>query len=301
MLAATESGKLTSSPSKRIGTQINLNCLQAYKTKPYHYLSFILGYEGEGSVLSYLRKKLWAVELVAGIDASGFGSNSMFSLFTLSIHLTDDGFLHIDEVLDAVFAYLRLLKQVGPSEQLYREIATIEENTFRFASERDAIENVEDLVINLKHYPSKYLLTGDSLFFEYDAATIQAAIDALNTRNFNIMITSTHKYDENVQYELKEQWFGTEYTERKVPDKWISLWENAKPLDGFTLPAPNPFIADDFTIFYDKENPVPKYPTKIFENDVCELWFRQDDKFLLPYAHCYFYLTTPLVLASTEK
>lgn len=274
---------------------------QTYKTKPYHYLSFLLGYEGEGSVLSYLRKKLWAVELVAGIDASGFGSNSMFCLFTISIHLTDDGFPHIDEILEAIFSYLRLLQKAGPSEQLFREIASIEENTFRFASERDAIDNVEDLVINLKHYPSKYLLTGDSLYFEYDPAAIQRAIDVLNTRKFNIMITSTHKYDENVEYELKEEWFGTEYTERNMPEKWISLWNNVQPFKEFTLPAPNPFIADDFSIFYDKNHPIPKYPTKILENDVCELWFRQDDKFKLPYAHCYFYFTTPLVLSSVDK
>lgn len=252
-------------------------------------------------MLSYLRKKLWAVELVCGIDASGFGSNTMFCLFTISIHLTDDGFPHIDEILDAVFSYLRLLKQVGPNEQLFREIASIEENTFRFANERDAIDNVEDLVINLKHYPSKHLLTGDSLYFDYDATAIQAAIDVLNTRTFNVMITSTHKYDDNVLYELKEKWFGTEYSERQMPEKWIALWNDAKPLDIFTLPAPNPFIADDFTIFYNKERPVPKYPTRILENDVCELWFRQDDKFLLPYAYCNFYFITPLVLSSVDK
>lgn len=241
------------------------------------------------------------MELVAGVDANGFGSNTMFCLFTLSIHLTDDGFQHIDEILEAVFSYLRLLKQAGPSETLFREIASIEENTFRFASERDAIDNVEDLVINLKHYPSKYLLTGDSLFFDYDPVAIQAATNALNTRTFNIMITSIHKYDDNVQYELNEKWFGTEYTERDMPEKWITLWNNAKPFEEFTLPAPNPFIADDFTIFYDKTAPVPKHPTKILENDVCELWFRQDDKFLLPNAFCNFYLMTPLVLSSVDK
>lgn len=72
--------------------------VQAYKTKPHHYLSFLLGHEGTGSLLAYLRKKLWCMDLAAGIDESGLGSNSLFSLFSISVHVTDEGFKHLDEV-----------------------------------------------------------------------------------------------------------------------------------------------------------------------------------------------------------
>lgn len=76
----------------------NKKSFQAYKCKPHHYLSFLLGHEGKGSLLAYLRKKLWSMDLAAGIDDSGLGSNSLFSLFSISIHLTDDGFAHLSEV-----------------------------------------------------------------------------------------------------------------------------------------------------------------------------------------------------------
>lgn len=264
-------------------------------------MSFLLGHEGRGSLLSYLRKKLWAVDLLAGIDESGIGQNSLFSLFAVSILLTDDGFKHLDEVVDATFSYLRLLKREGPNDRLFREVASIEETTFRFANEREAIDNVEDLVLNLKHYPPKYILTGDSLYFEYDPVAIQAAIERLNSRQFNIMITSIHQYDENVLYDQREQWFGTEYTERDLPEKWIASWNNVQPYVDFSLPEPNPYIADDFTILYDKSQVIPKHPVRIFDNDVCELWFRQDDKFLLPHAHYSFYFISPHVLSSTDK
>lgn len=244
---------------------------------------------------------MWAVDLAAGSDTSGMGSTKLFSLFNICIHITEDGFDHLDEVLDAIFSYLKLLQISGPKESIFREIQTIEANAFRFSNERDALDNVEDLVISLKQYPSKYILSGDSLFFEYNPNAIQKVIDELNTRRFNIMITSTRRYNENVKYESTEPWFGTVYTEMDMPTKWISLWKNAKPYSEFALPQPNPFIADDFTILYKDGNNVPKHPTKIMENDLCELWFRQDDKFLLPTACYNFYFMTPHARSSIDK
>lgn len=186
--------------------------LQNFRCKPDQYLSHLLGHEGKGSLLSYLRKKLWAVDLAAGTDSSGMGSTKLFSLFNICVHLTEDGFDHLDEVLQAIFSYLKLLQLTGPKESIFREIQTIEANAFRFANERDALDNVEDLVISLKQYPAKHILTGDCLFFEYDANAIQQIIDELNSRKFNIMITSTRRYNENITYEQTENWFGTMYT-----------------------------------------------------------------------------------------
>lgn len=37
-----------------------------YRVKPLHYLSWIIGHEGKGSLISYLRKKIWALSLTAG-------------------------------------------------------------------------------------------------------------------------------------------------------------------------------------------------------------------------------------------
>lgn len=252
-------------------------------------------------MLSYLRKKLWAVDLAAGTDDSSVGSNSLFSLFSITISLTDDGLKHLDKVLEAVFSYLRFLQITGPNESLFEEIQNIEANSFRFANERDALDSVEDLVISLKRYPSKYILTGDSLYFDYDPKGIQRIIDELNTRKFNIMITSTRKYDDNVVYDLVEPWFGTEYSERAMPEKWIRMWSEVKPYAEFTLPEPNPFIAQDFRILWNNDKVLPKHPQKILENDLCELWYRQDNKFLLPTACYNFYFMAPMAIASVEK
>lgn len=252
-------------------------------------------------MLSYLRKRLWAVDLAAGTDDSGMGSNKLFSLFNICVHLTEDGFDHLDDVLEAIFSYLKLLQESGPKESIFNEIQTIEENSFRFYHERDALDNVEDLVISLKQYPPRYILKGDQIFFEYDANAIKKVIDDVNQRRFNIMITSTRRYNDNVTYESTEPWFETKYTEMDMPEKWIQLWENRKLMPEFALPEENQFIANDFNILYKEGDIVPKFPTKILDNDQCELWFKQDDKFLLPNACYNFYFMTPHAMNGIDK
>lgn len=178
---------------------------------------------------------------------------------------------------------------------------TIEETSFRFSQERDPIDNVEDLVVSLKHYPSEHLLNGDSLYFEYDPVAIQNIIDAINKPQFNVMITSTHLYDDDVKYEMKEKWFGTEYCSRDVPAEWRAAWNDVKPYPEFALPEVNPYIADDFTILLKEGVKLPKSPTKLIDNEVCELWHRQDDRFLLPIARYYFYFTSPHAMNTAKK
>lgn len=267
---------------------------QHYRTKPFECIAKVLECNTNGSLSSYLVNKRWCSSL-----SSYCRTKDSLSFFSIDVTLTNEGFQHLDDVMEATFAFLKFQKKCGPNEQLFREYQTIAANIFHFAVEKE--REVTELASNLRHYSLKDVLTGDSLFFEYDAAAIERAIDALNTRTFNIIVAAQSKYDENIQFELKEQWFGTEYSEVDPPHKWSLAWENVQPYKEFSLPAPNPFIADDFTIFYDANHPVPTYPTKILENDVCELWFRQDDKFLLPEAHCNFYFTTPHAFSSTKK
>ncbi|XP_014089704.1 nardilysin [Bactrocera oleae] len=270
--------------------------IKQYKTKPDQFISHLIGYEGEGSLCAYLRKRLWALELTAGIDESGFESNSIYSSFVIGIFLTDRGFQHLDEVLAASFAFIKLFAGCGPFKDAYTELQKIEATNFRFESQRPALDNVEKLAVKMKYYPPKDILTGTELYYEYNEDHIQDVVKHLNEFRFNIMITSQHKY-EGVTYDKKEKWFSTEYTTLKMPQKWRELWEKSKPMPELFLPKPNRFISNDFRLHWEENGKpeLPSAPKKILQTDICELWFRQDDKFLLPEAYMYFYFISPLL------
>jgi len=105
--------------------------LNFYKSKPYDYVSWILGHEGKGSLISYLRKKMWAVDILCGTGENDFEHNSMYALMKLTIMLTDKGQEHLSDVLNAIFSFINLMRREGPQKRIYDEIHQIEETNFR--------------------------------------------------------------------------------------------------------------------------------------------------------------------------
>lgn len=102
-----------------------------YRVKPHQYVSWLVGHEGKGSLISYLRKRMWCLDVFSGNGESGFEHSSMYALFSLSLVLTDEGHAHLREVLDAIFSYINMLRKLGPQKRIFEEIKMIEETNFR--------------------------------------------------------------------------------------------------------------------------------------------------------------------------
>ncbi|KAH8338656.1 hypothetical protein KR059_011100, partial [Drosophila kikkawai] len=270
-----------------------------YRSKPDTFLEQLIGYEGVGSLCSYLRRRLWCMSVSAGV---GGGTNSIYSLFTISIYLTDDGFEHIDEVLGATFAWIKLLNNSSELPAHYEELQQIAKNSFRFPVELPSIDNVQNIVEDFSYLPSKDVLTGSSLYFQYNEADLQIVKQHMNAFNFNIMISSHIPY-ENHEYDQEEQWFGTQYTTIPMPSKWETLWQKPPVLKELALPKPNPFITTDFTLHWKQAGQphISRSPKSLMKNDLGELWFRQDNIFQLPEGYINLYFITPLVQQSVEN
>lgn len=71
-------------------------------------------------------------------------------------------------MIEAVFGYINLLKEIGPQERIFREIQKIEDTSFRFSDEESAVDLVEELAEAMQYYPPEDYLTGSELYFEYD-------------------------------------------------------------------------------------------------------------------------------------
>ncbi|EDW62823.2 nardilysin [Drosophila virilis] len=278
---------------------------QYYRSKPDQFLAFVLGYEGKGSLCAYLRRRLWALELVAGIDDNGFDLNSMYSLFNVCIYLTDEGFKNLDDVLAATFAYVKVLAQADAQtlRTIYDEQQGIEETGFRFQPQRPAMDNVQQLVLNCKYFPPKDVLTGKDLYYEYNEQHLADLIGHLNEFKFNLMLTA-RKYEDLV-FDKRENWFGTEYTSIPMPEKWQRLWNEVDPksMPELFLPEANRFVTQDFSVYWHKMGKplLPEAPKKLLQSEICELWFRADDKYELPEAYMYFYLISPLQRKSAKN
>ncbi|KAB7506989.1 Nardilysin [Armadillidium nasatum] len=264
--------------------------LKYYHCKPLQYISFFFGHEGHGSIISFLKKKVWAVDICAGNDESGFERNSICEFFNIRIHLTDEGFRNLRDVLRSVFQYLDMVKQGGPNKRIFQEIQQIEQIDFDYAEDKNPTENVVDLSEAMQLYPTKHILTGPNLLFQYDAYIIRQCVDQMNIRNCNIMLSSKKFENEDLQWEV-EEFFQTKFCVEDIPEEWLQEYERACLNYAMHLPFPNDFIPDNFYVhkWTNRDSNPPRFPENIVRNSNGRLWFKQDFKFNLPRAYCYMY------------
>ncbi|XP_069594014.1 nardilysin [Ranitomeya imitator] len=268
-----------------------------YKVKPLHYISWLIGHEGKGSILSLLRKKCWALALFGGNSETGFEQNTTYSVFSISITLTDAGHEHFYEVTHFVFQYLKMLQQLGPQERIFREIQKIEANEFQYQEQTDPIEYVENICENMQLFPKEDFLTGDQLLFEYNPDVIAEALRGLTPEKANLLLLSP---DNEGKCPMKEKWFGTQYNIEEIDAKWKELWASDFPVNpDLHLPAENKFIATDFTL-KTSDRPDTEYPEKIVDIKEGCLWYKKDNKFKIPKAYIRFHLISPLIQQSPE-
>lgn len=273
-----------------------------YRSKPDSFIAQLIGYEGVGSLCSYLRRRLWCMSVLAGVGGGSFETNSIYSLFNICIYLTDEGFEHLDEVLGATFAWVKLLTNSAQLQTCYEELQQIANNNFRFQVELPSMENVQNIVEDLSYLPSKDVLTGSQLYFQYDETDLQLLKEHISTFKFNIMISSHIPY-ENHEYDQEEPWFGTQYKTIPMPPKWLAMWQEPPKLAELAFPQPNPFVTTDFTLHWKEDGQpyISRAPKALVKNDLCELWFRQDNTFQLPEGYINLYFITPLVRQSVEQ
>lgn len=112
--------------------------------------------------------RVWALDIYAGNDESGFEHNSTYAIFNIRIHLTDEGFDHLREVILVIFQYIHLLQREGPVYKIFSEIQKMEQIDFDYAEERSTQNNVQDLSEAMQLYKSEHILTGGSLLYKYD-------------------------------------------------------------------------------------------------------------------------------------
>uniref|UniRef100_A0A4W6E8B0 Nardilysin convertase n=1 Tax=Lates calcarifer TaxID=8187 RepID=A0A4W6E8B0_LATCA len=249
-----------------------------YRVKPLHYISWLIGHEGTGSILSVLRRKCWALALFGGNSETGFDQNTTYSIFSISITLTDEGFQNFYQVKKShslfylPFVFLH-------SEKHWDSIQKIEANEFHYQEQIDPIEYVEDICENMQLFPKEDFLTGDQLMFEFSPEVISAALSLLTPEKANLMLLSP---EHEGQCPLKEKWFGTQYSMEDIQQEWMQRWIGHLELNNdLHLPAENRFIATDFTL-KPSDCPDAEFPVRIADSDRGCLWYKKDNKFKIP-------------------
>ncbi|KPI35377.1 putative zinc protease [Cyphellophora attinorum] len=269
-----------------------------YETQPARYISHLIGHEGPGSILAYLKDKGLANSLSAGYHTVCPGS----AFFEIEISLTPEGLEKYRDVVKIVFQYVSMMKQDPPVDWMHEEMKNMAEVDFRFRQKSPASRFTSGTSsIMQKPLPREWLLSGISKFRKFDPKAIVNAMQFLKDDNFRLMIVAQ---DFPGDWNEKERWYGTDYKVQKFPvevhdefRKALAASSSERPAD-LHLPHKNEFIPTRLDVEKVDVNEPVKTPKLLRNDDKMRLWWKKDDSFWVPKANVNILLRNGLTYAT---
>ena len=269
-----------------------------YETQPSRYISHLIGHEGPGSILSYIKGKGWANGLSAG--AGPICPDTAF--FSITIRLTEEGLKRYQEVIGVVFQYISLLKETPPQKWIMDEIKRMSEVDFKFREKSPASSFASRMSsIMQKPLPREWLLSGLDLIRSFDSKAISNALTYLRPDNFRLSIVSQ---DFPGNWDKKEKWYGTEYRIERFDPKFAAELKKAgectskERIPDLHLPHPNQFIPTNLIVDKKETDSPAKAPKLIRNDESMRTWWKKDDTFWVPKGSVSLNLRNPLTNAT---
>jgi secreted Zn-dependent insulinase-like peptidase len=264
-----------------------------YRQKPLNYLGNIIGHEGKGSLLSYLKQQGWAEGLSAGAGISYAGG----ATFNISIKLTRAGVEKVDEIVDAVFQTVNRVTEAVDQRWLFDEQQALAEQQFRYREMSSPMHYVTDLAAGMHYYPVPDLLRGPFIMRDYDRHLLQRFVSYLNPNNSMVMLNAPEAV-----VDRQSPFYGAEYSQSPITAERLARWSKVGLNPEITLPDANIFIAADLAL---KSVDLPASaqndaPLQLSDQQGLRLWFKQDQRFQLPKGSVFFSVRSPLANDSVE-
>lgn len=264
---------------RRLSVSFSLpNVDDKYTTKPLTYISHLLGHEGKGSLLSYMKRQGWITALSAGGGING----SNFRDFQVNFSLTPAGLPQQATIIEHLFSYLKLIAEKGFDGWRYQEKATLLNTLFHVQEDTRALENVSHLSMNLFHYPPEHVIVGDYLMDGLNQAEIESMLQYLVPDNIRIMLIAPEAETTQTAH-----WYFTPYQSQPIEAAWLNVWKNIGLPDPkrYFLAEANPFLPNRLIV---RENASQQeLPKRLIHRAGLRIWHLQDASFQSPKANVF--------------
>ncbi len=269
-----------------------------YESQPSRYISHLIGHEGPGSILAYIKAKGWANGLSAGAMPVCPGA----AFFTISIRLTEDGLKDYLEIVKVVFQYISLIKEVPPQYWIFNEVKGMAEVDFRFQEKSPSSRFTSRISsVMQKPLPREWLLSGSSLLRKFDSSAITEALSYLRTDNYRLTIVSQQVPG---NWDKKEKWYGTEYRTQRIDADFEAAVKKAGQstakdrISDLYMPHKNEFIPTKLNV-EKRDIAEPLRAPKLIRNDESvRTWWKKDDRFWVPKGNVFVTLRNPFAGAT---
>lgn len=260
----------------------------AYESSPPQYISHLIGHEGDGSLLSELKRRGWCNNLYAGARREARG----FQFFNLTVDLTEEGAERTEEITKLVYEYLNMLRNEKPIQWVFDEMNNLGKISFTFKDKEKPINLVSSVTSDLHVYSLDQILTANYYLTKFDPEAIQSVYDHLLPDKMRVTVVSK-KYEGKT--DKKETWYGTDYRVEHLSNEQLNELKSCGLNPAFSIPPKNTFIPNDLSIIQHDTQNLPQVPRIIHSSPLTRLWYKEDTKFLLPKAVVKLELRNPIV------
>ncbi|MBA3722074.1 MAG: insulinase family protein [Parachlamydiaceae bacterium] len=283
----------------RIMWELPVEYAHMQEENPAHLICYILGHEGDGSLLQELKQE----HLAENLSCSSHHLSSEHYFMAINIELTEKGLLERNLVLEKFFGTLTALRKQGIPSYIFDENKKMETLRYQYQAKTSPFDMLmkmgEGLLReNLDTFPEHTMIIQ-----KYNPQAIQSLLDFLTPEN--AWITLMVKPESlGIKLDRTEKWMKIPYSINTIDSEQINRWSKAAPPSSWHLPEANPFIPKAFTIEppIDKEQKIaPPIPEVIVNTDDAKIYFAKDLEFQIPQTMWFFEIKTPSVTKNNPK
>ena len=219
------------------------------------------------------------------------------------------------EVASLFFQYLHMLRQQGPQEWVFNEVAAVKDIEFRFQEEEEADEYTVRLARSMHHFRPEHILAGEYMLTDWNETIMSATLERLSPDNMRMdLLTSTFDAEAEAAAAAArgealemEPWFQVPFLRRVLPALLVAQWRSPPTVDPLlSLPVRNEYIPEDLSLRaapaaaveppHDGEESLTASaaaaPEILIDEQGLRLWHKLDSKFLTPRANVFCAITT---------
>lgn len=253
-----------------------------YRHKLISFIAHLLGDEGDGSLLCYLKQ----LGLVNQLSAGGGIDGSNYKDFTIAFELTDSGLQQRDTILQALFSAIAMLKQQPLPQQLFAERQKLLHWAYLYQEPSTALQTANHLSVSMQHYPPCDVIFGDYRMEPPDEQLYQQVLGYFNSSNMRLMIIAP-----DAPAERQARWYHTPYSIEQLPATLLTSLAQQSANSAIRLPQSNPYLQGDVSLLSEQAH--NHEPQLHYRDDSLSLWYKADTEFASPKGHCFVQLSLP--------
>ncbi len=241
-----------------------------YQKKPLQFIGTLIRNEAKGSLYDTLKSQ----GLIESLSAYNYGPDDT-DVFYIVFGLTKAGMKKIDEITDATFNYIEVIKNQGIEESRFAERSKISNLNFQFKEKLPASSEASSLASIMQYVNPEHILNSGYLYEDFDADLIKQYTNYFKPSNLRQVVIAP-----NLKTDKVEPLYNTPYSINPLSESLISAWNKIDDLSGYQLPLKNKFIAENPQVKpIEKEQSVPE---ALINEPGFKFYYKQDSEFKLP-------------------